>query len=175
MASKQTSPGFVLWHGIVGGVISGITLMVFQMTAAAAQEGSAFIAPRLLASLVFGEDALFATFPLPPALVVGMVLHLMISVAFGVLFVYLLTVFRRVCTSWRMLLAYGLAFGFALWAVNYRVLGSILFPQLLSVDQFWLGFIAHTFFFGMTLGAYLAIVRYGRVGTMILGYQACRI
>jgi len=175
MLTKRTRPRFVLWHGVIGGIVAAMTFMVFQMTAAAAHEGSAFIPPRVLASLIFGEQALTATVPLLTALAVGMVVHVVLSILFGLAFVGLLTVFRQLCSSWRMMLVYGSLFGFALWIVNFRIIGSILFPQLLTVDQFWLGFVSHTFFFGMVLGAYFAIARYGTVGTLYTGHEACRV
>ncbi len=51
------------------------------------------------------------------------------------------------------------AYGLLLWLVNFyliaRVAGWDWFPD--GADQFWQGFIAHTFVFGSLLGIYLTI------------------
>ena len=50
------------------------------------------------------------------------------------------------------------AYGLLLWLVNFyvivRVAGWDWFPD--GADQFWQGFVAHTFIFGTLLGIYLA-------------------
>ena len=175
MLTKRTRPRFVLWHGVIGGIVAAMTFMVFQMTAAAAHEGSAFIPPRVLASLIFGEQALTATVPLLTALAVGMVVHVVLSILFGLAFVGLLTVFRQLCSSWRMMLVYGSLFGFALWIVNFRIIGSILFPQLLTVDQFWMGFLPHAAIIGLGLAVYVSLVRYAPRGVFNPSYRVCYV
>lgn len=71
---------------------------------------------------------------------------------------------RRVTTA-TLLLLYGSLFGLALWIVNFLIIAPIVCPQFTMVDQFWMGFVAHTFFFGTVLGGYIVAVRPGEAPT----------
>lgn len=94
---------------------------------------------------------------------VGLIIHMILSAIYGVIFVYLLFYARHLTTSTGLLLVYGSLFGLVLWVINFLVIAPIAFPQFTQVDQFWNGFLAHTFFYGTVLGAYVAMVRPGRI------------
>ncbi len=42
---ERRSSGFVLWHGIVGGIITGIIFFIYQMYASVAIFGNAYVYP----------------------------------------------------------------------------------------------------------------------------------
>ncbi len=125
--------------------------------------GGAFADPlRLISSMVLGVDALSPTFPVVTATVVGIIVHMVLSAIFGVIFFYLLALFNQLDSPASLLLLYGSLFGLALWIVNFLIIAPIVFPQFTLVDQFWNGFVAHTFFYGTVIGGYAASVLPGR-------------
>jgi len=81
------------------------------------------------------------------------------SMLFGLIFIYLLVSIRQVQASTGRLFVYGSLFGLALWVVNFLIIAPVLFPQFTMVNMFWNGFFAHTFFFGTTIGGYVAITK----------------
>ena len=165
--------GHLLTYGLIGGVVAGIIFILFEMTLAAVM-GVGFLAPLvLISSIVLGTGALDPTFPMATAVITGGIVHLVLSAIFGVVFLYLVAWARQLCTSTGLMLLYGSLFGLALWVVNFLVLGSIFWPQFLTVNQFWFGFVAHTFFYGTVIGAYVASAWPSRRGIITEGVQPC--
>ena len=149
----------LIWQGVAGGVISGIVFAMAEMILNVLM-GKPFFGPlRLIGSIVLGEQALAPSYPLASAAVVGVIVHMILSMIFGLVFIYLLAAARQVWASTGRLLAYGTLFGLALWVVNFVILAPALFPQFTMVNQFWNGFFAHTFFFGSTIGLYVAFAK----------------
>ena len=163
MAIERRSNQQLLLHGVVGGVLAGVVFMLAEMLISAAMGGPVFGPLRMIGSIVLGAQALAATFPLATAALVGLIVHLVLSAIYGVIFVYLVAYTRQMDASTGMLLLYGALFGFALWVINFLIVAPIAFPQFTMVDQFWMGFVPHTIFFGAVLGGYVAVVRPGRV------------
>src|SRR5690349_21018146 len=76
-------------HGIIAGVVAGITLVAEEMLATVLLGGSASDPFRLVASVVFGAQALTTDFALWIAVLTGAAAHLVLSVLFGLVFVLL--------------------------------------------------------------------------------------
>jgi uncharacterized membrane protein YagU involved in acid resistance len=120
--------------------------------------GKPFLGPlRLISSMVLGKQALTPDYSLGLSLSVGLMTHMIMSMIFGLIFVLLLVAVSQISASTGRLLALGSIYGVALWVVNFLILAPIFFPQFGTVNPFWNGFFAHTFFFGTVIGAYLAI------------------
>jgi uncharacterized membrane protein YagU involved in acid resistance len=125
--------------------------------------GAPFFGPlRLISSIVLGTQALQPSYPLATALIVGVIVHMILSSIYGVVFVYLLSWLRQSNAAVILQLIYGAIYGLALWVLDFLVIAPTLFPQFTNVNQFWNGFVAHTFFFGLVLGLYVAIVYHRR-------------
>ncbi len=94
--------------------------------------------------------------PLLTAAMTGMGLHMMLSIVYGVLFAWLVTVVPSVRGSSLAAIAAASLFGLLLWLVNFYLLappaGWMWFPTKTNPLQ---QFIAHTFGFGTLLGVYL--------------------
>ncbi len=134
----------------------------FEMAVAAVKMGAldaAWMPLRMIGATVLGEDALMPGYSLAKAATTGLLVHMMLSVAFGVTFAALLMAFSALRRSAVWLVGAATAYGLLLWLVNFyviaRVAGWDWFPD--GADQFWQGFIAHTFVFGSLLGIYLTI------------------
>jgi uncharacterized membrane protein YagU involved in acid resistance len=74
--------------GALGGFIAGIVFAMFEMIVAALLMGSdAFWMPmRMIGAIVLGEQALLPTYALATAAIVGLVVHMMLSIIFGLVF-----------------------------------------------------------------------------------------
>lgn len=153
---EKKSTGHLFWQGIAGGLIAGILFAMGEMILNVFM-GKPFLGPlKLISSIVLGKQALTPTYPLASAVIVGLIVHMGMSMIFGLIFIFLLSAVRQVQASTGRLLVYGSLFGFALWVVNFLILAPVLFPQFTQVNQFWNGFFAHTFFFGTAIGGYVA-------------------
>lgn len=162
MAIERRQTGPLVLHGIVGGIVAGIIFAMAEMVMAVLMGGDFFGPLRMIGSIALGIGALSPTYPLGSAFVVGVVVHMILSAIYGVVFVYLLAFANQLGTSAGLLLLYGSIFGLALWILNFLIIAPIAWPQFTMVDQFWMGFVAHTFFFGTVLGGYVAATRPGR-------------
>lgn len=156
---EQKPTGNLFWQGVAGGVISGIIFAMAEMILNVFL-GKPFFGPlKLISSIVLGRPALAPTYPLLSAAAVGLIVHMIMSMIFGLIFIYLLAAAKQLRASTGWLLIYGSLFGIALWVVNFQILAPAIFPQFTTVNQFWNGFFAHTFFFGTMIGGYVSIVK----------------
>lgn len=150
-----------LLHGLIGGIIAGVVFAAFEMMVAALLKGSmdAFWDPmRMIGAMVLGEAALEPTYALATAAITGFALHMMFSVAFGLVFAFIAWAVPALGVSPAALVVGASAYGLLLWLLNFYAVapaaGWTWFPE--KADQFWQGFVAHAFMFGSVLGAYLA-------------------
>lgn len=140
--------------GIVMGIVAGIVFAVFEMIVAALM-GMGFFAPlRMISAVALGEQALEASYSLGAVIVVGLIVHMVLSAIYGV-------VWGIVVSAWSLLhqrtwLVVGATvYGLVLWLVNFYVIAPIAFPWFGMADPV-VQFIAHTFFFGSALGLLLS-------------------
>jgi hypothetical protein len=98
---------------------------------------------------------------------VGAAAHLVLSVLFGLVFVFLVAGAYQLSARVSLLLTYGVLYGLALWEMNVLTVLHLLFPQVAPLfglaNQIWNGIVAYAIFYGLVLGAYLAFVRPGVV------------
>ncbi len=146
-------------RGAAAGAVAGLAFGAAQATLSRAA-GSSLVRPlRLEASTVLGVRAVMTTYPLGKALAVGGLVHMGMSVGYGVLFVSFWRLLRsrvprRSTSRGATRLAYGAAFGVALWAINMRVLSPLLYPWVGDRTPVLDGFITRLLF-GLTQGAML--------------------
>ena len=145
--------------GLLVGIIAGIFFSVSQVLLTIALGGGPFDYLRVIASLVLGPDALSPTVSLPIAILVGVLTRLTLASVFGIVFVVILDAARQLHAAPLLLLVFGSVYGFGLWIVNFLVLAPAIAPQFAMVDQFWIGFFAHTFLYGTILGGCVAALR----------------
>lgn len=167
MIVEQRPVGSLLLHSIVGGIVAGVVFIVAEMVMALVMGGALVDPLRLIGTIVFGAEARSPTYPLATAVISGAIVHLVLSAIYGVIFVYLLVALGQRHASAPLLLLYGSLFGFALWIVNFLIIAPIFWPQFTTVDQFWNGFVAYTFFYGTVIGGYAASVRPGAAATLV--------
>ena len=155
----------VVVHGSLAGLAAGLMLGLATVTGTLILSGSAWLPFRFASAFVVGPDALEPAFPLAAAVPLGLAIHFSLSALFGVLFVGLLSsTFQLSARRW-LLMAYGAAFGFGIWEVDFLAAVPTFFPYLVDqldlATQIWVGIAAYVLVFGPVLGLYVAIVRPG--------------
>jgi hypothetical protein len=110
-------------------------------------------------------------------LLVGAAAHLVLSVLFGLVFVFLVAGAYQLAARVPLLLIYGVLYGLGLWELNVLTVLHLLFPQLAPLfglaNQIWNGIVAYAIFYGLVLGAYVAVARPGVVASWKCWWRAC--
>lgn len=110
-----------LTRGAVAGFVAGLVFLLVNMGWATRNDLPA-VAPLLDISTIFNVAE--RPEPTPENTAVGLVTHLTLSVLFGMGFAALVPWLRRA----RDLAAAGVAFGVALYVINFQILGRTAFP-----------------------------------------------
>lgn len=150
--------GFGMGAIVAAGVLGGLVFAVFEMVMAAVMMGpQAFFMPlRMISGIVLGEAALDPSYSLLLAGVVGVIVHMVLSIAFAAVLAAVVKSLDSAGTA----LAAGVAFGIALWIVNFYVLAPVMgwawFPERSNAV---VQFMAHAFFFGLPVAWYFTTQR----------------
>lgn len=141
--------------GLVGGIIAGIVFAMFEMIMAAVLNGTeAFFVPlRMIGAIGLGTSALDPTGSLLTAGGAGLVIHMALSMMYGVAVAAVLARVPALSRTTTSTVAVASAAGFGLWVFNFFVLARIFgwtwFPDTQNIA---VQFIAHTVMFGSVLG-----------------------
>jgi hypothetical protein len=142
-------------YGATAGFIAGIAFAMFEMIMAVLLDGnSAFWNPlRMIAATVLGKEALSPDYGLVTAAVTGMMVHMMLSVIFGIVLAIGIVVLPNLARSRGALIVAASLSGLLLWVVNFYVISPVAgwnwFPDM---TEPLVQFVAHTFLFGTVLG-----------------------
>lgn len=139
-------------QGVIAGVVAGIVFAAFEMLTSALMMGAAafFMPLRMIGAIALGPEALDPGYSIQTAGLAGVIVHVILSIVYGVVFAELATMLRGPAAF----VMGGAAFGLALWLVNFYVIAPMAFPWFLESSPL-VQFVGHTFFFGMVLGYYL--------------------
>jgi uncharacterized membrane protein YagU involved in acid resistance len=146
-------------QGALGGFIAGIVFAMFEMVMAALMNGvGAFFMPlRMIGAMVLGRQALDPGYSLATAGITGMVVHMMLSVVFGMVFAAIVHAVPALRRSHAVLISVVSTLGLLLWPINFYVIAPLFgwdwFPNNTNP---LVQFIAHTFMYGTVLGLYLS-------------------
>ena len=157
-SDRRTDLGAWIRHGVIGGAIAGIVFAMFEMIMAVVLDGSrAFFMPlRMIGGIGLGQQALDPNTSVLTAGGVGLVIHMILSMMYGVIVTVVLSLVPQLSSSRTSALVSASVAGFALWIVNFYVLASVFgwtwFPNNTNVA---VQFVAHTFFYGTVLGIVL--------------------
>ncbi|HEY3352668.1 MAG TPA: hypothetical protein VGQ83_05435 [Polyangia bacterium] len=141
-----------LREGFQMGILAGVVFAIMEIVGAALAHASPLLPFRLFASVILGHGALTA--PAVFAFMVGGVVHVIFSAAFGV--VYGLVngwAGSETRTSWATQIVLGLVYGLVLWVVPFQLVGRVLSPAFLEADQM-VQLLLHMVFFGLPLGLF---------------------
>lgn len=113
--------GALLARGVVAGSAGGLVFLLLTMFYVV-DKGLPAVAPLLDISTIFHASAMPVISP--ENMFVGLVVHLTLSMAFGVGFALITPLLR----SYRLLFTAGPAYGLLLYLINFQVLGRTAFP-----------------------------------------------
>jgi uncharacterized membrane protein YagU involved in acid resistance len=108
-------------RGTIAGIAAGLVFLVANMLWATRSDLPA-VAPLVDISTIFNFDDVAN--PTTENMFIGLVTHLTLSAAFGVAFALLVPLLRDV----RVLTLGAVAFGVALYVLNFQILGRTAFP-----------------------------------------------
>ena len=151
-------PGTWVRTGLIGGVVAGIVFAMFEMMAAAVLNGpSAFFMPlRMIGAIALDASALDPASSLLSAGAAGLVVHMVLSMMYGVAVAAVLALVPSLSRSTGAVVATAGAAGFGLWILNFFLLAGALgwswFPNGQNVA---VQVVAHTMMFGGVLGLLL--------------------
>lgn len=145
-------------QGIVLGILAGIVFLSADMVMNSMLGTPFFRLLRLISSVVLDKRELDPSYSFTAVVTVGLIIHVALSGLYGLIFGFVAS-WSAGSLATSSLLVYGSLFGFLLWLVNFYLIAPVAFPQFTQINQFWNGFVAHTFFYGTVLGWYLSLVR----------------
>jgi len=162
-------PGALLRAGLLAGATAAVTLGIAEIAFTLMLGGTLADPFRRVSSVALGPAAFAPDFPLALVLLTGAAVHVGLSLIFGLIFVWLAALAYQLSARAPLLLLYGVLFGLALWELNILTVLPLVrpavAPQFGLADQIWNGIVAYAVFYGLVLGAYVAITRPGVVGT----------
>jgi hypothetical protein len=155
----------LLRHGAIAGLLAGLALGAVEIVASNWLRGNPRLPFDFAVAIVVGPEALDAGFPLGAALLLGTVMHLLLSVLFGVAFLAgLALTFQLSARSWLIVL-YGVLFGVTVWEVNVLAVLPLVAPELTArldlATQLWNGIASYSLVYGPVLATYVIGVRPG--------------
>lgn len=114
--------GDLVTRGVAGGLSGGVAFAIANMYYADAH-GKPAVAPFLAIATIFHHQKM----PMmsPENVVTGLVLHVALSMVFGVVFALVVVPVAR---GAGMLVAGGVAYGLVLFVVNFEIFGRAFFP-----------------------------------------------
>jgi uncharacterized membrane protein YagU involved in acid resistance len=119
--------GDLFTRGAIAGIAAGFVFLLANMGYATTQ-GKPSLAPFMDISTIFhGTDRPASMTPTVDMLATGAVVHISLSIAFGIVFAILVGAFAPLIRNWLVLAAAGIVYGLALYVVNFQILGNTLF------------------------------------------------
>jgi hypothetical protein len=152
-------------HGARAGLLAGLALGLVEILASGVLRGDPSLPFDFAAAIVVGPEALSPGFPVAASVMLGIVIHVLLSVLFGVAFLTALALtFQLSARPWLMLL-YGSLFGVTVWEVNFLAVLPVIAPALSGrldrATQLWNGIASYCLVYGPVLAAYVIWVRPG--------------
>ncbi len=115
-------------RGVVGGIVAGGLFLAATMWFATSVGDPAKAPLLMMSTLVKGDEAMMAG---TASVGLGLAVHLVLSAGFGVAFAMIASRLRTAGT----LAAAGVAYGAALYVVNFKVLSPTLFTTFKMANQ----------------------------------------
>ena len=155
----------VVMHGARAGLLAGVALGVLEITASTILRDDPWLPFDFAAALIVGPEALAPAFPFAAALALGTVLHVLLSIVLGVVFLAALSLTFQLSARPSLMVLYGIVFGVTVWEINFLAVLPVIAPALTGrVDlatQVWNGIASYSLVYGPVLAGYVIRVRPG--------------
>jgi hypothetical protein len=152
-------------HGARAGLLAGLALGIVEILASVVLRSDPWLPFDFAAAIVVGPEALSPEFPIAASVMLGIVIHVLLSMVFGIAFLAALALmFQLSARPWLMLL-YGLLFGVTVWEVDFLAVLPVIAPALSGrldlATQLWNGIASYCLVYGPVLATYVIWVRPG--------------
>lgn len=165
VAVERRDPWELVSHGMAAGLLAGVGLGVVEVIASTVLRGDPWLPFDFAAAVVVGPEALVPTFPVAASLALGKVMHTLLSVFFGVMFLSALALTFQLSARPGLVLVYGVVFALAVWEVNFMAVLPVIAPGLRGridlATQLWNGVVSYSIVYGPLLAVYVIAVRPG--------------
>jgi len=162
---ERRDPWELTMHGARAGLLAGLALGLVEIAASAVLTREPLLPFDFAAGLLVGPEALAPGFPAAASVALGTVIHLLLSVVLGVVFLAALALTFQLSARPRLIVVYGVLFGVTVWEVNFLALARLIAPELTGrldlVTQLWNGIASYCLVYGPALAAYVIRVRPG--------------
>ena len=152
-------------HGARAGLLAGLALGLTEILASVVLRGDPWLPFDFAAAIVVGPEALSPGFPVAASVILGIVIHLLLSMVFGVAFLTALALMFQLSARPWLILLYGLLFGVTVWEVDFLAVLPVIAPALSGrldlATQLWNGIASYCLVYGPALAAYVIWVRPG--------------
>jgi hypothetical protein len=120
-ATRPSDVGAWLRYGIIGGIVAGMVFAMFEMIMAALLDGAgAFFMPlRMIGGIALGPSAMDPATSLLVAGGAGLVVHMLLSMMYGIATVAILSLVPALSASRSMVLVVTSLAGLGLWIANF--------------------------------------------------------
>ncbi|NUR78660.1 MAG: hypothetical protein HOQ28_20525 [Thermoleophilia bacterium] len=119
--------GDLFTRGTAAGIAAGFVFLLANM-AYATNQGKPSLAPFMDISTIFhGTDKPASMTPTLDMLATGAIVHISLSIAFGIVFALLVGALAPLLRNWLVLGGAGVLYGLALYVVNFQIFGNTLF------------------------------------------------
>lgn len=162
---ERRDPWEVAMHGARAGLLAGLALGLVEIVASAVLRSDPRLPFDFAVAILVGPEALAPAFPVAASVALGTVIHLLLSVVFGVSFVAGLALTFQLSARPRLMLLYGALFGVTVWEVDFLAVLPVIAPELTGrldlATQVWNGIVSYCLVYGPVLAAYVIRVRPG--------------
>lgn len=152
-------------HGARAGLIAGVALGAIEVGASVLLRNDPWLPFDFATAMLVGPEALAPSFPLAASLALGTVLHVLLSVVFGIAFLGGLALTFQLSARPPLMMLYGMLFGVTVWEIDFLAVLPVIAPQLTGrldlATQLWNGIVSYSLVYGPVLAAYVIWMRPG--------------
>ena len=152
-------------HGARAGLLAGLALGLVEILASAVLRGDPWLPFEFAAAIMVGPEALLPGFRVVASVMLGTVIHVLLSVVFGIGFLAILALTFQLSARPYLVLVFGALFGIAVWEVDFLAVLPTIAPALAGrldlATQLWNGILSYCLVYGPVLAAYVIWVRPG--------------
>src|ERR687887_82947 len=116
--ARSLDTGWWVKHGIIGGIVGAIGMMMAEMVIAALMGMDAFMPPRMIAGIALGPAAMQPSTPLITAAATGMMTHLVLSIVYGLIFAWIVSAVPALRPTPAVIVGASF-YGLLLWLVKF--------------------------------------------------------
>ncbi len=145
--SQRTS---VEMSGALAGLVGGVMMAIVGAILALTIGDDLWKAPKLIATFVVSPDTVATPGFLAGPVIIGSVIHLTLSVLFGVGFGILTTRLWKMPLAYGAPMVFGFVYGLAIWLIAYFIVLPLLNPLIL--DIYAPSFLIQNLTYGVSVG-----------------------